>query len=100
MHYDSRAKQIGEKFLERKYHRKEILFSYSVVLLCFIEGLTCIIHGVKDFITSLSQYYTKSNPTSIAYHLKWLTPIWGNNYGRDNNFFFNSPNAFRKYSSK
>ena len=87
MHYNSCSKQIGMKFLESKYHRKELLFSHSVVLLSFLKGFTDIVNGVKDFIPYLTQNYTKHNPTSITHHLKWLSLIPGNKNGRRHHFF-------------
>lgn len=54
MHYDPRAMKIGEKFLECKHHSEDFLFSYSVVLVRFIQEFTRIIDRVKDFISSLS----------------------------------------------
>ena len=55
MYNFSCAKQIREKFLESKHHRKELLFIHSVVLLGLIKGFTGIVNGIKDFIHLLIQ---------------------------------------------
>ena len=75
MHYNSRANQLGAKFLEIKYYPEELLFSHGVVLLGFIKDFTSIVNGMKDFVPSLSQYHTKSNPTRITHHLKRFSLI-------------------------
>ena len=45
IHYDPRAKQIGENIFIYKHHHKTLLISCNVVLLVFIQGFTCVEDG-------------------------------------------------------
>ena len=88
MHYNPSAKKIGAKFLKIKDYCKELLLSHGVVILGFIKGFASIVNGMKDFVPSLSQYHTKSNPTRITHHLKRLAPIRRNDDRCRHQLFF------------
>lgn len=67
MHYDPLAKKIGEKFLKCKRHHKKFLFNYCVIFLCFIQGFTRIVDGVKDL--SLHCPNTIPSETPLSSHI-------------------------------